>query len=354
MPLKARRYFTFLTVTSVLIGLSYLLVFAPSARLASLPSKLPAWKYHPPKYAYATFLGPPTSHNATTTNSTRSLGDPYFTSTRLLTYQILHAPQTRTHLPHAPFLILVLPSTPEAWINVLQAEGATIVRIEPIDLSPTSGAFDRQWVAQSRFRDVLAKLRLWELDAWDKILYLDADSFLLHNLDGIFEDKDVGITQKTLSLGSSAADGASEEASAEDRQGEELMPEEYLMAASTDTYGSQLEWEPPSASHPEYLCACFMLVRPSRRVFGYYMHVLNRAENPLKDAVYPEQDLLIWVHRKEGRMPWKRIPIVWSANDGDMDGRVGRVRSLHVKGWEGAEGGNKFMSVTTYMLEVEY
>jgi len=43
-------------------------------------------------------------------------------------------------------------------------------------------------------------------------------------------------------------------------------------------------------------------------------------------------------------MPWRKIPAEWSANDGDAvdELRVGAggVKSLHVKAWEGADGGN--------------
>lgn len=55
-------------------------------------------------------------------------------------------------------------------------------------------------------------------------------------------------------------------------------------------------------------------------------------------------------------MPWRRTGLEWSVNDGEMvsmngelvggeeeevEGLVGEmVKSLHVKGWRGAEGGN--------------
>ncbi|KAF2193786.1 glycosyltransferase family 8 protein [Zopfia rhizophila CBS 207.26] len=106
------------------------------------------------------------------------------------------------------------------------------------------------------------------------------------------------------------------------------------MSASADTYGDQTEWEKPG--HENYFCACFMLLAPSEVLFNYYLYVLAGGD-ALKNAAYPEQDLLIWVHRENGQMPWRRIPIEWSANDGEMNDEIeGGVKSLHVKAWEGA------------------
>ena len=58
------------------------------------------------RYAYATFLGPPSV-------SGELDKDPYFTSVRLLAFQILHANRTRTRMePQIPFLVLALPTVP--------------------------------------------------------------------------------------------------------------------------------------------------------------------------------------------------------------------------------------------------
>ncbi|KAF2800685.1 glycosyltransferase family 8 protein, partial [Melanomma pulvis-pyrius CBS 109.77] len=247
------------------------------------------------------------------------LQDPYFISVRLLNYQITHAEKTRTTLHNVPFLILVLPSVPSRQIDILKSEGATIVPIETLDLP---AAFDREFITNSRFRDVLSKLRLWELIDWDKILYLDADTFLLENLDAIFTDPELSAPMKTLSTNKTEGGGDGVE-----------PPETYLMAASSDTYGDQTEWEEPG--HINYLCACFMLFSPSLPLFNYYLNILTSPEAP-PNAAYPEQDLLIHVHRLEGRMPWRRIPVEWSANDGEMNDEralLGGVKSLHVKGW---------------------
>ena len=281
---------------------------------------------HAPKYAYATFLGPSTIPTTSPSGST-SDEDPYFTSVRLLNYQLLHSSRIRTRRrPQIPFLVLTLPSVPASQISTLTAEGATIVPIQPLDLPP---AFDQSTIKRSRFRDVLAKLRLWQLTQYDKILALDADTIILSPLDSIFDDPELSTPMPTLQNDSNVAGLKTP------------LPSTYLLSASADTWGSQAEWI--KSNHPPYLCACFMLLCPSDAIFAYYEWVLNQPEAQF-EAYYPDQDLLIHAHRPEGNMPWRRIPVSWSMNDGDTLDEVGldlnSVKSLHVKGWKGADGGN--------------
>ncbi|KAF1997344.1 glycosyltransferase family 8 protein [Amniculicola lignicola CBS 123094] len=351
---KPRRFFLLLIFVS-LLSLAIHLYTAPRSIAGryvqpSVSESKP--KKAKEKFAYATFLGPPTSRNASAATDAELQKDPYFISVRLLNHQILHATKTKTKIKEAPFLVLVLPAVPRIWIEHLKKEGATVISIQPLDVPD---AFDKDFIKNSRFRDVLSKLRLWELTDYDKILYLDADSFLLQNLDGLFTNKALSMPMQALK---------DKEPSWSDEEHIVPPPNTYLMAASTDTYGPQLPWEDsihaasnldphspspsllsPSSSSPEhkqYLCACFMLISPSIPLFKYYTHILRSADAP-ENAAYPEQDLLIWAHRPEGPMPWKRIGIEWSANDGEMDTVMalkGGVKSLHVKGWDGAEGGN--------------
>jgi hypothetical protein len=83
-----------------------------------------------------------------------------------------------------------------------------------------------------------------------------------------------------------------------------------------------------------------MLVTPSEDLFRYYQLILSQ-HKPLFDMDFPEQNILIYTHRQDGNMSWKRIPIEWSANDGRMIDRLGGpLKSLHIKAWKGAEGGN--------------
>ncbi|MCJ1362809.1 hypothetical protein MMC16_001915 [Acarospora aff. strigata] len=289
-----------------------------------------------PKYAYATFLSqhaPSSAHPGFSLDQDR---DPYFTSVRLLTYQLLHSRLTRTRLePPIPFLVLALPDVPASQLSILASEGATIIPIQTLTLPATFNQSSS--VSRSRFRDVLAKLRLWQLTSYDKILALDADTILLSRLDDIFSDPVLSTPMLTL------PDKGSEEKSGsrvvETEAPPPPLPSTYLLSASADTWGNQVDWTLPG--QPAYLCACFMLLAPSDAVFAYYEWILARPEASFT-AAYPDQDLLIYAHRQEGRMPWRRVPIEWSANDGERVHELaeGGVKSLHVKGWRGADGGN--------------
>jgi hypothetical protein len=70
------------------------------------------------KYAYATFL-------AIDADEDSGIGDEYFIATRVLAYQLLHAPGTRTH-DGIPFIVVVNKDVPETkrdrlrrWVKIL-------------------------------------------------------------------------------------------------------------------------------------------------------------------------------------------------------------------------------------------
>ena len=283
------------------------------------------------RYAYATFLTPRAS------GLDDPLTDPYFLSVRLLAHQLLRDPTTRTRqAPPIPFLVLALPTVPAAQLDVLAADGATIMPIEPLELPAT---FDLSVIGRTRFRHVLAKLRLWQMTAFDKVLCLDADTMLFAPLDGLFDHPSLGTSMLTRAVGDEVNNSRALDSSSSPAP---QLPPTYLLAASTDTWGNQTDWI--ASGEPDFLCACFMLLAPSDTMFAHYERVLS-APQPLFQALYPDQDLLIHAHRPDGPMPWRKIPMQWSANDGalvDESGAVqGSVRSLHVKAWKGAEGSNK-------------
>ena len=326
-----KRPYNHVVLAVILCAITYLLFWhLPSSFSYRLSATI-----SPPssvtRYAYATFLSPhtPSSASSDSISSIFDSQDPYFTSLQLLTYQLLHSPRTRTQQsPPIPLLILTLPSVPKSQITLLASYGATIVPIQRLDLPATFNASSAS-ISRSRFRDVLAKLRLWQLTSYDKILALDADTILLSPLDSIFTDPQLSAPIPTLPENKNIAQSAS-------IYGPPL-PSTYLLSASTDTWGSQVDWI--GSGHPSYLCACFMLLAPSATLFKYYESVLNRPEAAFT-AAFPDQDLLIYAHRAEGRMPWRKVPQIWSANDGAMMEKIPGLKSLHVKAWKGAEGGN--------------
>ncbi|KAF2020836.1 glycosyltransferase family 8 protein [Aaosphaeria arxii CBS 175.79] len=292
------------------------------------------------KFAYATFLRSSDlsgSGNLTDEGSLQSvLEDINFKSTRLLNYQIRHADRTRTRLEDVPFLVLVQSDAPQAQVVKLEAEGATIVVVEPIELP--AGPHD-ELLSDSPYRELLTKLRIWQQVDYDKILYLDSDAFLLQDLDSIFLDSSLSTMSKTRTT--SQTDSA-----------EVMPPETYLMAASSDTRGRQSGWK--EQEQHDHLCACFMLLSPSLALFDYYLSMLATLDAPL-DSAHPEQDLLRHVHERHGSMPWKEISVQWSTGDSEDDGsRFKGAQSVHIESTTGENAVDGSWKTLVEEMEIFY
>lgn len=98
---------------------------------------------------------------------------------------------------NAPLTVLVVRDVP--GLADLEALGCSIVQVEPL---PVSDAFRSRHSRQSQhtaapftkgnkpaFHDPLdnfAKLRLWELEEFDKVIFLDADLVVIQNIDRLF------------------------------------------------------------------------------------------------------------------------------------------------------------------------
>jgi hypothetical protein len=70
-------------------------------------------------------------------------------------------------------------------------DGAIIWEPEPID---------PKWIKTpvSTWHNVMSKLRLWELVQFERICFLDGDTILMRDLDGVFEEESV----RTIQTGS--------------------------------------------------------------------------------------------------------------------------------------------------------
>jgi alpha-N-acetylglucosamine transferase len=132
------------------------------------------------KYAYATFLAG---------NDKSEEEDVYLLGARLLAYQLIHDPKTKSN-DSIPFIVIVTNTVTPAKIERLQRDGAVVVVVEDLIAS---------WVTKinPRFKDVMTKLRLWELTQFERICLIDSDTVLMDNIDGVFDDPAVK-TRDTL------------------------------------------------------------------------------------------------------------------------------------------------------------
>ena len=154
-----------LTLNPLNLGLS-----SPTSPSISSPdSKSP--------YAYVTLLAPnPKLDNKTLPDDE----DEYFVGTRVLAYQLLHAPKTGTNTS-IPFVVLATPDIAESKLERLRRDGATVKVIERISESWMKPGLER-------WRDMMSKLRMLELTQFDKVLFMDADMYIAERMDGIFTD----------------------------------------------------------------------------------------------------------------------------------------------------------------------
>lgn len=81
-----------------------------------------------------------------------------------------------------PKLVLVTPDVPEAARATLEKEGWGVHEIEPIE-NPNPDT--NQLFA--RFRNTFTKLRAFALTEYEKLVFLDADTIVLQNIDDLFE-----------------------------------------------------------------------------------------------------------------------------------------------------------------------
>ncbi|KAL2064274.1 hypothetical protein VTL71DRAFT_4768 [Oculimacula yallundae] len=261
------------------------------------------------KYAFATILLPPSNNSEDAEEI-----DHYLTSTRILNYQLNHSKKTRSR-KGIPFLVVVTPDIIPWKRNLLEREGATVIFAERI-LPGTD------WIEpmNERWKDVMLKLRLFELVDYDKILFLDADTYLLKPMDKIFRD-------------SSARPTKTGKFEKEIRADEAPLPEKYLLATLPEIMHTTHPW--PPTPWPRFN-AGFFLLQPSIELFEYYISLLTLRDR--FDSTYPEQNLLNYAHRECGNMPWTHLKVGWNVNQPNINDVRRGVKSVHAKLWtEGSE-----------------
>jgi alpha-N-acetylglucosamine transferase len=226
-----------------------------------------------PKYAFATLL----------TGSGDSNPDNYFTAVQLLTYQLIHDPQTG--MQNATFVVLVTKEVSQDKRERLDRDGAIVIPVDNLY---------REWIHPKwdRWHDVLAKLQLWKLTDYEKVTFLDADTIVLRPLDDIFLDPATTVRETLGPVG-----GASRPTSP--------VLDRYMIAGIHDCWVEAYLPPKPGVEFYElnnYMNAGFFVLAPSERMFDYYLSLLDTPNG--FDSAYPEQNLLNYAHRKNGRMPW--------------------------------------------------
>lgn len=241
--------------------------------------------------------------------------DNYFVATRLLGYQLMHQPSTRTQR-NIPFVVLVTDNVSQRKRDLLTADGATVILVDY--LRPTGS----DWIVgeMPEWQDLLTKFRAWELTQYTRVLFLDGDMLLSSCLDSLF---DTPATQKiTTTALPDTKDGAP-------------PPVDYLLASMPEV--NPIHAYPPTISNndfkdPSYLNAGFFVFAPSLSVFDHYVDIMVQKDS--FDPRYVEQNLLNYAHRRDGPMPWSDIGTGWNTRFPSVEDAEGGVKSVHDKWWK--------------------
>ncbi|KAF2846561.1 glycosyltransferase family 8 protein [Plenodomus tracheiphilus IPT5] len=265
----------------------------------------------PPELAIATFL------------TGQATDDTYFNSTKLLAYQLLHDKSTRLTNPNITFVVLCGKKLSEEKKDVLEKFGATVITLDDVELP--------EWihVGEARWSEQFTKLRVFQRIEFKRLLYIDADYLIMHPMDDIFEDPIIQNLAPTLT-----------DRSGEIKEDEGPLPPKWLFSARSENggiggYGHDV---PPLSTN--YANAGFFLISPDRNMYDHLMTVM-KCEGRFGTG-FMEQDMLNYVFRREGPMPWREINWKWSANFvNEKDVEFG-VHSLHGKfWWEGPDAVRK-------------
>jgi alpha-N-acetylglucosamine transferase len=261
------------------------------------------------KLAYVTFLSGTLDHDEDLEN------DNYFIAIRILIWQLLHQPETRTN--GIDVVVMVTPSVSQSRRDRLQRDGAILYPVEFLrSKSRWAKAEDPRW------EDVMTKLRVWEMTQYSRILVMDGDSMLVRPLDGVFDDPAAQIQKTNVDVPYKPL------------KGEAPMPAHYLLASLSEVWDSTHDFPPTHGTglkQKGFLNAGFFLLAPSIAAFNHYSSFLEIPKS--FDPKYPEQNLMNQIHNWDGPMPWKELSYTWNIrcpSDNDID--KGLV-SLHEKWW---------------------
>lgn len=89
--------------------------------------------------------------------------------------------------PKYPFHLLITPNLSKETMDLLEITKIKLIKINPIKNPILNDPSDRRYYNYS-------KLNMWSLTQFDKIVYLDADMIILHNIDELFEKKNMSST----------------------------------------------------------------------------------------------------------------------------------------------------------------
>ncbi|OQE72393.1 hypothetical protein PENNAL_c0097G10605 [Penicillium nalgiovense] len=289
---------------------SDVLIDAPSVTTTSSPITPPLKSPPRSPHAIAIFLG--ADYHAGDDDSDEA--DWYYMGARTLIYQLLHSPATKLKTP-TPVVILVTKDVRESKRIRLQADGATVIEIEEVD-----HAFS---IGEPRYAQVLTKLRVFDYEVmpYEKVFLMDTDMVIRRPLDAIFDDESTRLN--TIDPNATRTDTEREISP---------LPQNFTFAATPESAERDHEYPYLDLEREKtYFNVGCMLFSPSKEIYHYYLAILGHPE--LFGHGWPEQDLLNYIHRLDGPMPWTRLHYSWYLNWPNQNDLDGDMAIIHSKFW---------------------
>lgn len=108
-----------------------------------------------------------------------SLKDPYYMAIHSLIYRVLWSPRSRTE--KYPMVVFVGEFVTPQQRQLLSGAGAIVRELSPLEWNPNVPGIQHRW------KDLFAKLNMWNETEFSRIFFLDADAFPVANVDNMFD-----------------------------------------------------------------------------------------------------------------------------------------------------------------------
>jgi alpha-N-acetylglucosamine transferase len=245
-------------LTFALVFTTFFVYFCWSS---SQPPQFPRNPNDPPSYRlYNSSENLPDTPFAITTFLTgQGDNDDYFTSVRVLTHQLIHAPSTKSDPTRVSFLVLCSESTPEEQKEQLHRDGAHVVELQDVPVN--------WWIYSGvqRWKEQFTKLRTFEMIEYKRILFLDGDTMITSPMDGIFEEPEVESLTPTLT----------EARKDQIRRDEGQLPNEWFFAARSDNGFTGQRQHPTPPLQTTQFSAGFFMVAPDKLLYNHLLAVMS-------------------------------------------------------------------------------
>lgn len=251
-----------------------------------------------------------------------SLKDPYYLAIHSLIYRVLYSQRSRTQ--KYPFIVFVASHVTEEQRQLLAGAGAVVRELDPVEWPGDGEGF------QARWKDLFAKLNMWNQIEFEKILFLDADAFPVANIDAMFDlAAPQNCVEEKLTPGDILADGTK-------------VCEPYVFAGVPQS--------PFDAAHPNINVGSLVFT-PS--TLQHQRLSQNYQKTGSYDVHMAEQAFLNWQFDPQGAYPPTTLEKVWGGFFPSDDDK-GKLKVVHEKLWNEKGGWLKAEWEATWVEMCEF